>query len=218
MVANVVGNGAAWKHDLFPDELIPEILELVISCWQTFQKPDRLDLEVKISQRFVDELRQEKDRRDDLPFHIWVEVQLPYNTAGAVGRTDILFAYRGAQSEQIHFAFECKRLRIPYPPPSRLTTNNSDYVGNQGMLCFVLGRYSASVRNGGMLAYVMDGNTEKAIASLSAHIQRKAATLKLSKDTGLHPSPLLPRRSDVKQTKHDLPTKHMTLHHVFLAV
>ena len=49
MVMGAIGNASKWKEDLFPYELIPEIIELIINSWKTFKKPDCLDLEVPIS-------------------------------------------------------------------------------------------------------------------------------------------------------------------------
>jgi hypothetical protein len=217
MVAEVAGNAEGWK-DLLPEEFIPDILELVITSWDTFNKPSRLELEVTISEEFVKKLRVDKNRRGDLPFQIWPEINTLDTQAEDKGRMDILFSYLGTLKEEIHFAFECKRLRIPYPPPRKLTTNNSDYVNDQGMMCFVTGKYSRSVANGGMIAYVMDGKIEKAILSVGELIEKKTSMLKLAKNTGLELSSVLRDLQNVRETRHVLRTKKFTIHHVFLAV
>jgi hypothetical protein len=217
MVMEVAGNAEGWK-DLLPDEFIPDILELVITSWDTFNKPHRLELEVAISEEFVKKLRDDKNRRFDLPFHIWTEINTLDTQAEDKGRMDILFAYLGTLKEEIHFVFECKRLRIHYPPPGRLATNNSDYVSEQGMMCFINGKYSRSVTNGGMIAYVMDGKTEEAILSLGELIKEKATMLKLEKNIGLELSSVLGNLKNIRETKHILSTKKFTIHHVFLAV
>ena len=218
MVMGPVGNVKEWKRDLFPNELIPEILELVRTAWDSYKKPDRLECEVSISEEFVKKIRIEKNRRDDFPFHVWPEVNTLDTQAEDKGRTDILFAFLGTPKEEIHFVFECKRLRIPYPPPSRLATNNSEYVNRQGMMCFVTGKYSGSVTNGGMLAYVMDGKTEKAIPSVGKLIKNKRLALKLAKDTGLERSSLMGNLQNVRETRHILIERIFTIHHIFLAV
>ncbi len=217
MVAEVAGNAEGWK-DLLPEEFIPDILELVISSWDTFNKPHRLALEVTISKEFVIKLRVDKNKRDDLPFQVWPEINTLDTQAEDEGRMDILFSYLGTLKEEIHFAFECKRLRIPYPLPRRLATNNSDYVGKQGMMCFITGKYSRSVTNGGMIAYVMDGKAEEAILSLGELIKRKATMLKLEKNIGLELSSVLGNLKNIRETRHILSTKKFTIHHVFLAV
>ena len=201
MDMGVIGNGSSLKRDLFPEELIPEILELVITSWGTFKKPDRLECEVPISKAFTKIIRAEKNQRDDLPFHVWYEL----STLNI-----------GSPREDIYFAFECKRLRIPYA--SGLDTNNSDYVGEQGMLCFVTGKYSEIVTNGGMIGYVMDGKTEEAIISVGELIKKKSLNLKLAKDTGLETSSILIDSRNVRETRHRLSKKYFVIHHIFLAV
>lgn len=218
MDMGVFGNANRWERDLFPHKLIPEILELVRISWDSFEKPDRLEREVSISEEFVKNIRIEKNRQDDLPFHVWPEVNTLDTQAEDKGRTDILFAYLGTPKEEVHFAFECKRLRIPYPPPSKLATNNSEYVNKQGMMCFVTGKYSGSVTDGGMIGYVMDGQTEKAILSVGRLIKEKRLTLKLAKDTGLERSSIMGNSQNVRETRHILNEREFTIHHIFLAV
>ena len=218
MVMGAEGNAKRWRRDLFPHELIPEILELVMTSWDSFKKPDPLEREVSISEEFVKNIRFEKNRRDDLPFHVWPEVITLDTQAEDKGRTDILFAYLGTPKEEIHFVFECKRLRIPYPPPSRLATNNSEYVNRQGMMCFVTGKYSGSVTNGGMIGYVMDGQIKEAILSVAKLIKNKRLDLKLAKDTGLERSSVMGNSQNVRETRHILSKRNFTIHHIFLAV
>jgi len=216
MTEGVIGNAAEFKRDLFPEELIPEILELVITSWETFNKPDRLEREVPISKAFKEKIRADKNLRDDLPFHIWRELPTANTRPEDDGRIDICFAFTGNPNEEIYFAFECKRLRIPYA--SGVDTNNSDYVGDQGMMCFVTGKYSESVTNGGMLGYVMDGKIKEAITSLGEIIESKAAALKLAKNKGLELSSIIPMSDKVRETRHALIKKHFIIHHIFLAV
>jgi len=221
MVMGAIGNAREWKEDLFPYELIPEIIELIINSWKTFKKPDRLDLEVPISRAFTKKLQYEKNSQNSLPFKIRPEL-VTYGTdedKDSDGRIDICFDYIGTPDEETYFALECKRLRIPYPPPSNLATNNSDYVGEQGMMCFITGKYSRNVTSGGMIGYVMDSNTKKAISSLITLIKRKSSFLKLVKNTGLEPSAIISNYPNAKETKHALPGKQkFTIHHLFLAV
>lgn len=216
MAIGVVGDGRLWKKDLFPEEFIPEILELVMTSWRTFKKPNRLACEVPISKEFTKKIRAEKNQRGDLPFHVWYELPTLSTQTAKGGRVDILFAYIATPQEEIYFAFECKRLRIPYP--SGLDTNNSDYVGDQGMMCFVTGKYSQSVAHAGMIAYIMDGNTNLAIASLGKLIKTKLTSLRLVEDTGLEPSSIKTDCQNVRETTHILSDKQLKIHHLFLAV
>ena len=151
-----------------------------------------------------------------MPFKIWYELAEIDTSSGEEGRIDILFSYIGTPQEEVYFAFECKRLRIPYE--SGLDTNNSNYVGDQGMVCFVTGKYSESGKNGGMIGYVMDGKTEKAIWSLGKLIKSKRAVLKLAKETDLERSSVMADSENIRETRHVLSTRRFTIHHVFLAV
>lgn len=216
MIEGFSGNSREWKKDLFPEEFIPDILELIIVSWKTFKKPDRFDHEVPISKAFREKIRVEKNLRDDLPFHIWRELPTVNTQSKDDGRIDICFVFTGTLREDIYFAFECKRLRIPYA--SGLDTNNSDYVGDQGMMCFVTGKYSESVMNAGMIGYVMDGKTEEAIISLEKLIKSKIADLRLVKDTGLELSSIITGSKNVRETRHNLIERNFTIHHIFLAV
>lgn len=213
-----IDSDASHWSDLFPEELIPDILELVVVSWPALPSPGRLDHEIKISKEFIKKLRLEKNHSGDLPFKIWYElpeIDAPDNDEG---RIDILFSYIGTPIESVYFAFECKRLRIPYPRPSRLATNNSDYVGEQGMMCFVTGKYSGSVTNGGMIGYVMDGQTKEAITSVGKLIKNKRFSLKLAEDTGLESSSVMGTSQNVRETRHILNKRKFTIHHIFLAV
>ena len=219
MVMGTVGNAVVWRDDLFPEGFIPEILELVITSWDPFEKPHRLEHEERITRRFAERVRHKKNKRGDLPFKIRVEVSIPDVEIGQEsGRVDFIFDYIGTIREEVYFAFECKRLRIPYPPPSKLDTNNSDYTGEQGMMCFVTGKYSEGLPYGGMIGYVMDGETEKAILSVGILIKKKRLALKLVGDTGLERSSVMGDSQNVRETRHILNERKFTIHHIFLAV
>jgi len=213
-----IHSDASQWGDLFPQELIPEIIELVTTTWKTFKKPSRLDHEISISKTFIKKLQQEKNRQDSLPFKIRPELVI-YGTEenkDTDGRMDICFDYVDTIREEVYFTFECKRLRIPYK--SGLDTNNSKYTNEQGMMCFITGKYSEGLPCGGMIGYVMDGKTEKAILSVGKIIKNKRLALKLAKDTGLERSSVMGDSQNVRETRHILNERKFTIHHIFLAV
>ena len=217
MVMGAEANGVVWKDELFPEGFIPEIIELVTATWGTFKNPNRHEHEERITRRFAERVRQEKNRRDDLPFKIRVEVSIPDVENGQeIGRVDFIFDYIGTIREEVYFAFECKRLRIPYE--SGLDTNNSEYTNEQGMMCFITGKYSEGLSFGGMIGYVMDGKSEKAILSVGKIIKNKRLALKLAKDTGLERSSVMGDSQNVRETRHILNERKFTIHHIFLAV
>ncbi len=219
MSVAIVGEAGGWKKDLFPDELIPDILEFVVETWKAFNKPCRLDHEVLISKAFTKKLQQEKNIQNKLPFQIRPEIETSDSPMGKDGRIDICFIFMGTTRENIYFAFECKRLRIPQQAPKKPVTNNSDYVGEQGMMCFVTGKYSSNVKHGGMIGYIMDGKTTSAITSVTKLINKKRSDLKLSLGSSLDASSIMAKHPNIKETRHNLLNrKEFTIHHVFLPV
>ncbi len=149
----------------------------------------------------------------ELPFNIDPEIILPDEEGRETGRIDIRFLQE--VDEQVYFAFECKRLRYITPSGS-LVTNTSDYVGDQGMMCFVLGKYSPELHSGGMIGYVLDGEKQKAKEAVKQLIEKKRKPLLLESNSTLAPSPINPKKID--ETKHDLAKRKFTLYHLFLRV
>ncbi len=199
--------------DFFPAGLVPQILELVISCWNNFSKPQSSDYEVEITRRFRESLRKEKNLHQ-LPFQIWPEsTETDPFTGKEIGRIDLRFIH--GYREEVYFAFECKRLRIPGSP--NVKNNTSEYVGTNGMQRFVTGKYAKELNAGGMIGYVMDGRVDEIVGVISSRIASHKDQLKLVSRNGLVPSSFLPAYSNVKETRHAL-AQEFVLHHVFLAV
>lgn len=208
-----VGDASLWD-DLFPDHLIPNILELVVKTWQSFQKPQPLDHEVPISRRFREALRRGKDLHE-LPFTIWPESsETDPDTGKEIGRIDIRFLH--GWRESVYFAFECKRLRIPYNTGMR--SNTGEYVGASGMMRFITGQYGKGLLSGGMIGYVMDGNLSAAVPAVKKTIDKNREDLRLAFGSSLASSSMMPRKQTVKETRHDLTTRDFAIYHVFLAV
>jgi len=209
----IVGDASLWA-DVFPDRLIPNILELVVKTWQRFQKPRSLDHEVPISRRFREALRRGKDLYE-LPFTIWPESsETDPDTGKEIGRIDIRFLH--GWRESVYFAFECKRLRIPYNTGMR--PNTGEYVGASGMMRFITGQYGKGLLSGGMIGYVMDGNLSAAVPAVKKTIDKNREDLRLIFGSSLDFSSMMPRKQAVKETRHDLTKREFTIHHVFLAV
>jgi hypothetical protein len=85
-------------------------------------------------------------------------------------------------------------------------------------MCFITGKYSREVKNGGMIAYVMDGNSEKAVLSIGTLIRNKTSLLQMDINTGLELSSVLRDIKNIRETRHNLATKRFVIHHIFLAV
>jgi hypothetical protein len=70
---------------------------------------------------------------------------------------------------RIRFSFEAKRLRKDSP------SSRAEYIGEDGLGCFVSGRYAAHVPWGGMLGYVESGGMKDWIMSVGDAIARKGS-------------------------------------------
>lgn len=159
---NVVGDASLWS-DLFPDWLIPEILDLVISAWEAFDKPQPGDHEVAITMRFRSELVRHKLLRK-LPLRIDREIPEDDLLVGQEkGRIDLRFIH--GYQEGVYFAFECKRLNVLSKEGKR-TPLAGEYV-RAGMMRFITSQYAVGLDQGGMLGYVMDSDVKSSIRAVS---------------------------------------------------
>lgn len=103
------GDTSRWASS-FPDGLVGDILDLVLSAWDSFPRPQPDDREVPITQRFCVLLRRHK-MRSRLPFLIEPESQeLDSATSALVGRIDLKFTHGFLESA--YFSLECKRLNV----------------------------------------------------------------------------------------------------------
>lgn len=203
-------------RDLFPDDLIPDILELVVRAWEKFTKPASSENEVPITKDFCLLLQRLKNSTS-LPFKIRWEVPLLDSTTDkSPGRADLIFDYLDTQREEVYFLFECKCLCVP--STSRWKSLAGDYVGADGMMRFVSGKYSADLPAGGMIGYVMDGKVQVAISKVAEAIMNNRVGLHLKTNTGLETCEFMPSNKTVKETSHDLSTRIYMLYHIFLRV
>ncbi|MGY3622039.1 hypothetical protein [Bradyrhizobium sp. USDA 10063] len=131
------------------------------------------------------------------------------------GRLDIAFSPL-VNREDIYFCLECKRLNVPHNPGVRTYAN--EYVVF-GMVRFVRGQYAAMVRHGGMLGYVLDGNINAAIQSVSAAIVAHAADLGMSQPAQISISSVQQSNGDMRETYHqrDQCLGAFLIHHMFVS-
>lgn len=209
-----LGDPRLWQP-LFPEGLIPQILDLVWETWQNFAKPAADEHEVSITLRFKHALKQEKDYRR-LPVRIEREsAEDDPETGNELGRIDLRFNPAMSALEEVYFAFECKRLYALVSGNVRALT--SEYV-NEGMMRFVEGRYGSRMENGGMIGYVLNGNGLLAQRQVATTIGSSKSKLLLSRGTGLEVSNLRPDNADMRLTSHRGPRgETLRLHHIFLS-
>jgi hypothetical protein len=103
----IIGNAELWSN-FFPDDLIPDILNMVLEVWDVFRTNCGETHEVPITKRFRSHLEQYKDLKM-LPIRIDREAIVDdINKESEIGRIDLRLTH-GYRSE-VYFAFECKRL------------------------------------------------------------------------------------------------------------
>lgn len=206
------GNPDLWA-DLFPDDLIPAIIDLVLQSWKAFRKPAPTEHEVPITKRFCACLRQHKTR-NRLPFAILPESEeLEPESGELLGRIDLRLLH--GHHEEVYFAIECKRLNVV--TNSKRSSLARDYV-EKGMMRFITGKYAKGLDKGGMLGYVMDGKVAGAIASVKQAIDSRSSLLALDKGTSLCVCTLRPTDKQVKETKHIPSGNSFVIYHVFVGV
>jgi hypothetical protein len=211
---SVEGNPDLWSV-LFSEELIPDILELVVSAWSTFAMPQANEEEEEITRRFKLALIRTRDQVK-LPVTIIREYyEDDPDTGEHLGRIDIRLTSAGRVLETNYFAFECKRLNALVDGKTRALA--SEYV-TKGMYRFIDGQYSRRQRHGGMLGYVLDGRVEHATKLVATNIRGKRKRLCMSEPASLGPSTLRPDRPEARETNHSLDRGAFRLHHLFLSV
>jgi hypothetical protein len=212
-MAQIKGNPAYWS-EVFPQELIPQILAMVLSVWNDLPKRSRKELEIRTTRRFLSALIHDKNTRKEVPVRISREcVEDDLRTGRQLGRIDLCFIPPNSCHEQVYFAFECKRLNVRYP--ERTSSLASEYVKG-GMIRFINSKYASILHRGGMIGYVLDGNTTSAIKGVNRNVKRCRIKLKMKAPRELSECSILPPGNPAKETIHHLTNRKFIIYHVFL--
>ncbi len=163
------GSTIGWES-IFPESMVPEILELMIEAWPKRVKTDAK--EVPITLGYCQAMRTLKRYRQAPNVLLVVEESELTVDAEIKGRID--FKFVSGFDEDVYFAWEAKRLHIDHGRP-----NYSEYAGTEGMGCFISGKYSHTQKQGGMLGYVLDAQVKKAWSGVCRNITSKSSELKL---------------------------------------
>ncbi|QYX32446.1 hypothetical protein [Sphaerospermopsis torques-reginae] len=207
----IIGNSNLWA-DTFPDDLIPDILDLVLSAWEVFRKPKIDDHEVPITKRFRATLRQQRDLVR-LPVRIDREIPEDDSEGNEKGRIDLVFTSVQRISEDVYFSFECKRLNIVSNNGKRESLAK-DYVVD-GMMRYITSQYASGLLSGGMIGYIMNSDSKTAIKAVDKAIYTRCKELRISPPKGLCESSIRENHAQIKETKHILP-RQFVIHHLFL--
>lgn len=201
----------------FIDSQMPNILELVVETWESMPSPAGNELEDTVSESLCRALRQSRNRCD-LPFRIDTQlVELDPAAGQDLGRMDIVFS-PPVPREDIYFCLECKRLNVRDHSGGPPRPYFIEYV-RFGMFRFIRGQYANSVRFGGMLAFVLNGDVTTAVSGIEDNIRRMHADLAMNASAGFGASTVRPDDSRVRETVHArLAQIHpFVIHHLFMA-
>jgi hypothetical protein len=214
---SIMGAPGDWAGVI--DSMVPDILHLVVTTWATLPLPSPDEKEDDITNRLCIALRQNRTSRE-LMFYVQPQmVELEPLAGQDLGRMDIAFLPTGhgfVPREDIYFCLECKRLNVVNDGETR--SYASEYV-LYGMMRFVMGQYAKSVRHGGMLGYVLDGDVPRAIRNVQENVRARHAELRMDTPGQLEPSAILDRDARARETRHRRshePTA-FRIHHLFMA-
>ena len=209
---NIIGNLDPFA-DIFSPSLLPWVFRTILKEWNNFHRTTRTPLENRITKPFVGHLQSCQESRH-LPFFFDVNVKLvnPGNDT-ETGELDIRVMQ--GKRPKVFFAFECKRLNVIRN--GKYASQAGEYVGKEGMGCFLSGKYDGGGNCGGMMGYVMDNDVRKAIAAVNR-------ALKTSKDSlGIKPPAELKTSSLVREkeytcyeTLHLMSKDEFTIYHLML--
>lgn len=206
------GNAGFWRSDI--KEQIPVILNLIIESWRTFAPPIKpKPYEPRINRKFCSHLRSHKHRSIHL-FKIWSHQELLSEEGVLIGEPDILFSSYGNDEDE-YFACECKVLNKT-DKTGRWFSLAGEYIDG-GVMRYVEERYSGGT-NGGMVGYVMDGDTDKAIKCVNEAIETRKQNLGIEGKAELKKSSIRPECQQTRETRHLIGNGCFIVHHIFLPV
>lgn len=202
-----------WRQP-FPESEIPFILAGILRCMAAVKKKTAHERENPITARLWKRLRRDAElnaRPTHLDPEAW-EVD-EKDEDGKIGRLDLRFLFStGTLKPWPCFAIEAKRLHVTFPRagrsslvPEYVTSQTSKPVEDeQGMMCFVSGRYSRGLRAGAMLGYIFDGEVAAARTAIANAIQTHANKLRLASSGGLADSSILPGNPGISESLHEV--------------
>ena len=208
-----VGSPEQWVD--FIETQVPDILALVIDTWEAMPPPAGNELEDPVSVMLCRSLRQSRNRCD-LPFRIDTQlVELDPAAGQDQGRMDIVFS-PPVPREDIYFCLECKRINVRGEDGVRPFF--VEYV-RFGMFRFVRGQYANSVRHGGMLAFVLNGDVTGAISGVEDNIRNLIDDLGMDAPGNFLASSVRPNDARARETRHRRAshTEPFLIHHLFMA-
>ncbi|MBW2166660.1 MAG: hypothetical protein JRG74_11385 [Deltaproteobacteria bacterium] len=199
--------------DTFPPSRLPWLFSIIIKEWNNFSRTTRNPLENRITKPFVGHLQSCRENRSR-PFIFDANVKLlDPGKDTEIGELDIRVMH--GKRPKVFFAFECKRLNVIRN--GKYSSLSGEYVGKDGMGCFLSGQYDGGSDCGGMIGYVMDNDVKKAISAINKALKTYKNTLKIKQPVKLKMSPLLSEKNNpCYETVHMNIENDFTIYHVIL--
>ncbi|RJR30584.1 MAG: hypothetical protein C4576_33120 [Desulfobacteraceae bacterium] len=207
------GDPSYWD-DFFQQDLLPSVFSHIILTWEQMPKPGPSDLEDAISLKLYSALIKGKDRNAHAFSIHYQDVEVDTDLAKETGRKDIVFL--PSHQEEIYLCVEAKRLNALVSGMRRSLAG--EYV-KDGMQRFVDGKYGRFVRHGAMLAYVLDGDTDRAMRNVEKNISKRVVELRMEKNGGFVASTVRPKDPRAKETRHHRAYEKAVfrIHHLFVS-
>jgi len=203
------GNFSTWE-DCFPNSLLPQLFEILVTEWPEFRRPSSNPLKNRITHNFVDHLKRKT--RNKVPFSFFYrDKQTSFEKDSEEGEIDI--AVRASFVSEVFFALECKRLNITDSKGS-LRSDAGKYVGAEGMGCFISGQYRGGGSSAGMIGYVMDGKVQAAQNSIDRVLAKSADNLAFLEEGKMTESKDFDSTLGVLQTTHTEPVSPFSIYHL----
>jgi hypothetical protein len=217
---------ATWTG-LFPDDEIPRILRIVERCAKGLRKLAPCESENSLSDRLYQRIVRDPAFRD-VPAELYRELSVYRDgepvqedteppKPGPIGRVDFVFKNgTGAQKPYPEFVIEAKRLNVTFPRAGHHSLVPEYVTGDQGMMCFITGRYAVAQCSGAMLGYVFDGNVASARVAIAQAVAANSGKLRMQNGAVLAPTIHIDLCAD--ETLHDLTKRRFRLYHLLAAV
>jgi hypothetical protein len=215
-----------WREP-FPEQEIPYILAAILRCCELLKKESFNEHENCLTIRLVRLLR-----RDHMmlkrPVHLdWEVSEFDSTNPEQLGRLDLRFLFStGILHPWPCFAVEAKRLHVTFPKGGwkslvseyATTATQRPVEEEQGMMCFISGRYSKGLRAGAMVGYVYDGRIDDARRAIAEAIVEQAEKLKVKKPSTQNAHRIFQGTATIRESVHELSDGPFTVYHVLTAV
>lgn len=141
---NIIGNIDPFA-DIFPPSLLPWVFRTIFKEWNNFHRTTRTPLENRITKPFIGHLQFCQENRH-LPFFFDALVKLA-NPEKDIESGELDIRVMHGMRPKVFFAFECKRLNVIRN--GKYASLAGEYVGQEGMGCFLSGKYDGGGDCGG---------------------------------------------------------------------